>query len=341
MKNFNIFNRRYLGNKQKVLPVLASVIKEHCHGCTTFLDIFSGTGSVSAYFNTQFAVTTNDLLFHNYISHQAFLGWQAIDTPFLLSILDYYNNLPIDLPNGYYTINFSDTYLSKENLQKVDYIRDHIDSLSNNGSLNKREKAVLLTSLLYAVDKIANTVGHYDAFRKNGSLDVPLVLAMPNVPEITVNNNNQQYNQDANQLIEFLTTDILYIDPPYNSRQYSDLYHFLENIATNKQPLVAGVAKKFDRSHLKSQYCTVSAENYLADLVDKAKARYILLSYNSTQDRADSRSNAKISDTALWTILNKKGQVKMVETPYSSFTTGKTKPLELSERIFVCENLNY
>ena len=89
----------------------------------------------------------------------------------------------------------------------------------------------MVTSLLYAMDKIANTVGHYDAYRKNVDFEKKLILNVL-LPEETINSNNICYNLDANELIKTIKGDLLYLDPPYNSRQYCDAYHLLENMTS-------------------------------------------------------------------------------------------------------------
>ena len=61
---------------------------------------------------------------------------------------------------------------------------------------------------------------------------------------------------DANEFIKNVKADLVYIDPPYNSRQYCDAYHLLENVARWEKPEVFGTAKKMDRSKLKSKYCS-------------------------------------------------------------------------------------
>ena len=85
--------------------------------------------------------------------------------------------------------------------------------------------------------------GHYDAFRKTLDTVQPMRLL---VPEFSSENNwnNEIYREDANELIKKINFDVLYIDPPYNSRQYSDAYHLLENLAIWEKPIVHGVAKK-------------------------------------------------------------------------------------------------
>lgn len=106
-------------------------------------------------------------------------------------------------------------------------------------------------------------------------------------PEINVkcNNNNMCYNRDTNILINDIEADLVYIDPPYNSRQYCDAYHLLENVAKWEKPKVFGVAKKMDRTNLKSEYCTQRATKTFEELINNIKARYILLSYNNMEKR--------------------------------------------------------
>lgn len=82
----------------------------------------------------------------------------------------------------------------------------------------------------------------------------------------------------------------------YNARQYCDSYHLLENVARWEKPEVFGVAKKMDRSGMKSKYCTIGATKAFETLINDIKARYILLSYNNMAEKGNCRSNAKISD---------------------------------------------
>ena len=83
---------------------------------------------------------------------------------------------------------------------------------------------------------------------------------------------------DSNELVKTLEADLVYIDPPYNSRQYCDAYHLLENVAQWERPEVFGVAKKMDRSTLKSKYCTKSATEAFEGLIKDLRCKYIVLS---------------------------------------------------------------
>ena len=77
------------------------------------------------------------------------------------------------------TRNFADTYFSKKDCAKIGYIREDIERNYKKGNLNQRERAILITSLLYAMDKIAVTCGHYDAYRKGVNFEGPLELYVP------------------------------------------------------------------------------------------------------------------------------------------------------------------
>lgn len=335
MNKFELSNRRYLGSKTKLIDFIHEVVNQNCKEIDTVLDLFGGTGVVGYSFNENCSILINDILTTNLIAYNTFFSYEQINQGKIGKIIDEYNTLNINEEN-YYSLNFADTYLSKNNMKKVGYIRDNIDELYEKNKINAREKSILICSLLYGIDKIANTVGHYDAYRKNGNLNQNLIMQIPNLEMDRYNVNNKIYNKDSNQLVKEIKADLVYIDPPYNSRQYCDAYHFLENVALNKKPEVFGVARKMDRSKLKSKYCTSKASNEFAELIENIDSKYILVSYNNTGEKGNARSNAKISDTQILEILGKKGEVKVFEQEYSLFNTGKTKLEDHKERLFLC-----
>lgn len=338
-KKINIQNRRYLGNKYKLLPFIEEVISEHCPDVQSLFDIFAGTGIVAYHFMNKMKIYTNDLLYSNYITHLAFMGNSIIDEDKTNTILDAYNSIESDsIPDNYMSVNFHDTYFSENDCKKIGYIRDSIENMFKLGKITLREKAVLITSLLYAMDKIANTCGHYDAYRKGVTYKRHLILHPLNLEKRNYTENILM-NGDSNEIIkqkDFPFIDCVYCDPPYNSRNYSDLYHVLENVARWQKPKVFGVAKKMDRSAIKSRYCTKSAAEAFQDLVTTLKCRYIILSYNNTGNSANARSNARMSDEEILDILSKKGKVEIFSKKYKAFTTGKSSNDQNEERLFLC-----
>lgn len=333
-KTFSINNRRYLGNKYKLLDFIKDVVEKHCDQISTFADIFSGTGSVASAF-TDKKVITNDILYSNYICNFAWFGAEDYSEDKIIELINYYNNIEITEDN-YMSLNFADTYFSLSDCRKIGYIREDIEQMYLNKEINERERALLITSLIYAMDKIANTCGHYDAYIQSAKFDKKLELALP-LANHNNNPNNQCFNIDANELVKSISADIVYIDPPYNSRQYCDAYHLLENVALWQQPEVFGVARKMDRSALKSDYCTKSAAEAFADLVKNIKSKYILLSYNNMGEKGNDRSNARISDEDIMRILSAKGKVTVFSQSYKSFSAGKSDIQGNEERLFLCE----
>lgn len=332
-----INNRRYLGNKYKLLPFITKVVNEECSDIDSVADIFAGTGAVSSAF-TEKLLITNDLMYSNYICNYAWFGAEEYDPQTIIDCVVRYNSLS-DLEDNYMTENFSDTYFSRDDCAKIGYIREDIESLYENDRINQRERAILITSLLYAMDKIANTCGHYDAYRKGVVFEKTLELYVP-LAEVHNTADNQCFNSDANELVKDITADLVYIDPPYNSRQYCDAYHLLENVARWEKPEVFGVARKMDRSTMKSKYCTQSATEAFEQLIGDIKAKYILLSYNNMAEKGNDRSNAKISDQDIMRILEKKGEVKVFSESYKAFTTGKSDIDDNQERLFLCRCFN-
>lgn len=329
-----INNRRYLGNKYKLLPFIKNVVDNNTEQISIVADIFAGTGAVaSAFLDRQ--VITNDIMYSNYICHIAWFSPQYFSESKIIDYIVFYNIVEISDEN-YMTQNFSDTYFSKSDCSRIGFIRQNIEDEYLQGNINERERAILITSLLYAMDKIANTCGHYDAYRKGVMFDKKLELSLP-TPNPNNNINNKCYNIDANELVKSITADLVYIDPPYNSRQYCDAYHLIENVARWEKPKVSGVARKMDRSKMKSDYCTRKATVAFEDLVTNINAKYILLSYNNMAKKGNDRSNAKISDEDIIRILQAKGDVRIFSENYKAFTTGKSNINDNEERLFLCQ----
>lgn len=326
-----ISNRRYLGSKQKLLEFIEEVVDKNTKGVNIVADVFAGTGVVANLFRSKGKrVIVNDILQSNYVCYQTWFGNEPIDYQLIINIIQELNNIKPKKEDNYVSTNFGNKYFSMENARKIGAIREKIETYE----LNNREKAFLLTSLLYAMDKIANTVGHYDAYRKKMDTLQPIYLR---VPEYNENNYNQIYKEDANHLVRRINADLVYIDTPYNSRQYGDAYHLLENIIAWKKPKVEGVAKKMvDRHDIKSCYSTQKAPLVFDDLIQNIEAKYILVSYNNMAQKGNGRSNAKISNEEIISSLKKRGIVKVFDMPFKVFTTGKSNIEDHRELLYLC-----
>ena len=330
----DINNRRYLGNKYKLLPFIKEIINKECPDIDVIFDVFAGTGAVASAFLDK-TIIVNDILYSNHLSHLTWFSAMKYDSNKIEELIRSYNQIGDNLDDNYMSINFANTYFSENTCKKIGFIREDIEKKYKEELINSRERAILVTSLLYAMDKIANTCGHYDAYRKGAIYNDKFVMELPNIKK-NLSYKNKCYNVDSNKLVKDVFCDLAYLDPPYNSRQYCDAYHLLENVARWEKPKVKGIAKKMDRTSLKSEYCTKKATIAFEKLIKNLNCKYILLSYNNTANTANDRSNAKISDKDIIRILRNKGEVKVFSKSYKAFTTGKSQNKDNEERLFLC-----
>lgn len=335
---FFMSNRRYMGSKTKLLPFIEDSIKEVIGEYSSFVDIFSGTGVVGNHFNKKnVKVISNDLLYSNYISNYAFLSNESYDYNKLDFLLIEFNNL--QGKENYFSRHFGNKFFSSDVAKKIGSIRENIEELYSKFEINFRERAILITSLIYASDKIANTCGHYDAYRDNAEFKDKLILKHLDIFHQN-NSENEIYNQDSNTLFEKLDyrVDIVYADPPYNSRQYSSLYHLVENLARWEKPEVEGKASKMkNRKKLNSKYCSKTAIETLNDLISNIKAKYFILSYSDMGAKGNDRSNARMSDVDIIKLMRQKGKLVIKEMPHQAFSAGKSQIDNHRERLFICE----
>jgi len=327
---FNLSNRRYIGNKQKLLNWIFENIEKECKNIEIFSDIFAGTGVVSLEAIKRYKkIIINDFLYSNNIIYKAFFYQEEFDIDKLQKLVEYFNKLnPKNLEDNYFSNYYGDKYFSYDSAKIIGFVRDYIEKIE----LNQKEYAILIASLIYSIDKIANTVGHYDAYFKKTKIEDKFFMKL--IQPIKTTKKIEIYKNDANFLAKEIKTDIVYIDPPYNSRQYSRFYHLLENLVKWDKPKLYGVALKPEPENI-SDYCKVSAKNKLDELVSDIDTKYIALSYNNTYKSKSKSSQNKISLDEIKEILNKKGSTKIYKIDYQQFTTGKTDFENHQEYLFI------
>jgi adenine-specific DNA-methyltransferase len=163
-----------------------------------------------------------------------------------------------------------------------DAIRDKIDAWKSSRKITDDEYYFLLCSLLESVDKVANTASVYGAFLKSLKRSAQKTLQITPAKLILNDNEHKIYNDDANKVARSNKVDVLYLDPPYNHRQYATNYHILETIAKNDKPEIHGKTGLRNYEKQKSQYCSrAQVKKAFVDLIKNAKAKYIFLSYNN------------------------------------------------------------
>ena len=332
-----INNRRYIGSKNSLLDNIEKVIKKYYKSNDFVLaDVFAGTGVVANHFaNEGVKVIVNDLLYSNYVAYNTWLSDEKYDIDKVNRIIKRYNSLnPNNIEDNYFSEIFGNKYFHKNDAKIIGHIREDIENRKE--ELTNREYYILLTSLMYETDKIANTCGHFESFLNKEPIEKGVQLRTPEIKNLS--QKNEIYCKDANQLVKEIEADVFYIDPPYNARQYINFYHVLENLALWQKPEdLEGNSMKFKRDHLKSEYSRAKAPEVFDDLISNIKGKLIVVSYNNTYDAKSCASNNKISEKQIEDILSKKGKVTKYEIDYKFFNAGKTDLKNHKEFLFVCE----
>ena len=278
-------------------------------------------------------VHINDFLFSNEIIYKAFFEQVDFDNAKLENYKTIFSRLKSsNLSDNYVSKNFGGKYFSYNDSLKIGHIRESIEKAID---LNEKEKNILIASLLYSADKAANTVGHYDAYIKGKNISDSFCFDLIKpyfYPEkdITIS------RKDANLLAKKIECDIVYIDPPYNSRQYSRFYHILENIATWKKPNLFGEACKPIAENM-SDYCRSSAIKVFSELIQSLNCKYVVVSYNNTYNSKSSSSKNKITLENIESVLETKGSVSVYEKSHQFFNAGKTSLENHKELVFIAK----
>ena len=331
LEKFDLQSRRYIGNKAKLTDWIMEIIHKETEGNDTFIDIFSGTAIVAREaMKTYKNVVLNDILFSNNIAYKAFFDNSKWDSKKIVDIVNEYNTLnPQEIKENYFSKNFGGKFYEKEVSKLIGHIREDIESRKN--ELNEKEYAILLTSLIYTIDRLANTVGHFDAYIKKPIIKRPLNFRLIQTEDFS---GAKIYREDSNQLVKSLKGDNAYIDPPYNSRQYSRFYHIYENLVKWEKPKLHGVALKPEPENM-SKYCTVKAKEAFKDLVENLDVKYLAVSYNNTYKSKSKSSKNKIEYNEIIEILNGVGKTKIFEQSHQYFNAGKTDFNDHKEFLFL------
>ena len=243
---------------------------------------------------------------------------------------------PRNIANNYISENYGNKFFSMDDALIIGKIREDIEIHKN--ELNEKEYAILITSLLYSADRSSNTCGHYDAYIKNQSIKPSFRFELIN-PIITSQDDSRTINisrSDSNKLASKLSCDVVYIDPPYSSRQYSRFYHVLENITKWDKPELFGEAVKPAPENM-SEYCKNKALDAFKQLIYSLDAKYIVVSYNNTYESKSSSSKNKMKLEDISRVLQNKGRTQIYHTYHKPFNAGKTSLDNHQELLFVTE----
>ena len=307
----------YIGSKLKLCKdFIPDTIRKVCGDDLSekvFCDIFAGTGIVGRTFKTKVKkVISNDIEKYSYVLNKNYIE-NHLNIDNKERYIEELNSLTGD--HGFIYNNYclgsgsGRQYFSDFNGKKIDSIRKKIEEWKTENKISANLYYYLLCSLLESADRVANTASVYGAFLKNLKKSAQKEMIIESA-EFEVNENiHEVYNEDANLLINKIKGDILYLDPPYNSRQYGANYHMLNTIAEYESFVPKG--KTGLRDYKKSKYCScLDVKNEFESLIKNADFKYIFLSYNN-------EGLMNLDDVKH--IMSKYGKYTIAQTNYSRF----------------------
>lgn len=300
---------RFIGSKLQLLEDINNFIEENIpvHKGMIFCDLFSGSGAVARYFKENYEIISNDMMHFSYILQSStielkkipnftnlkkylsldslkdiFKYFEETDTSLLIEKFKIKNDKLFIYNN--YTPNSQKNrmYLSKENGKRIDIIRIILNELHKNKIISKNEFIYLLACLIEGVPFISNISGVYGAYLKHWDKRALNQYKFEKLEIINNGYKNKSYNKDAHELITKIEGDILYLDPPYNNRQYLPNYHLLETISKYDYPEIKGITGVRDYSNQISKFCRKKeVKEALIQIIKEAKFKYIVMSYST------------------------------------------------------------
>ena len=277
----------YIGSKYSLLEFLRDTIGNvtgYANGeGHTFADLFAGTGVVgAAYKEMGYQVISNDIQYYSYVLNKHLIENVPTLDVSPLNELNSLNGTEGFVYNNYCQGSNSErNYFTDSNGQKCDAVRMALERMHNEGEIDDSVYFYFLASLVNSIDKYANTASVYGAFLKHIKKSAQKEFKLELLPVIS-GSKGKVYNEDINALIRRVSGDILYLDPPYNARQYCTNYHVLETIAKYDNPVLNGKTGLRDYSSQKSLFCSKrTVDKTFDDLISHADFKYIFLSYNN------------------------------------------------------------
>ncbi|MAP81655.1 MAG: modification methylase [Aequorivita sp.] len=311
----------YIGSKLKLSNFIFSTVTEICGNDLSqkvFCDLFAGTGIVGRNFKPHVCqVIANDVEYYSFVLNRNFIGNNtAFSFNYLIDELNACNG-----KKGFIFQNYSEggkagrMYFTAENGQKIDAVRTQIEAWKKTSKITEDQYYFLLASLLESADKVANTASVYGAYLKHIKPSAAKKLIIKPAIFQKTENTHHVFQKNSNLLIKEIKGDILYLDPPYNARQYGANYHMLNTIA--KYDTFVPKGKTGLRNYYKSNWCKKGEVlNSFEELIENAQFSHIFLSYNN---------EGLMSQDQVRMVMERFGKYSLKTQKYQRFKADKTQ----------------
>ena len=357
---------RFIGCKENLLDFIETFVKQKDIRGNTFCDLFAGTGSVAKRFKKLgYKIISSDLLYFSYVLQKVYI--EQNQYPKFIKLLKHLKINPVEeslftsenqsakeivkylneikdiegfiyknySPEGTRGQTYARKYFTGDNAKRIDAIREKIEEWEKSNLLNEQEYFFLLCALIEAVPFVANISGTYSAFLKEWDKRAFKKLTLE-VPEIIKSEETHKvFNTNGlNVFGQVKGIDILYLDPPYNERQYAPNYHILETIAKLDKPEIKGITGMRAYEDQKSEFCnSKSGIKALGEIIKNGNFKHLILSYND---------DGIMPENEILKLFNHAGKTEVAEQDYQRYKSNSNGDQKdgVREKLYYLKSIN-
>ena len=284
---------RYIGNKTRLLPFILRTLRRSGIHVGSAHDAFAGTASVSrALKQNGWRVHSSDLLMSSYVFQRAYVVAESAGRNLEEQAIELADLGPRE---GFITRHFSPAsgdarvgrmYFTPENAGRIDAAREELEVWRAAAKIRDDDYYLLLAAIIEGADRVANTAGVYASYMKRWQPNAKRAFDIVPAKPIKGARQAEAYLMDATDAAKRIgEVDLVYVDPPYNSRQYVAYYHIPEILArgwTDSAPAIRGKVGLLAGSEGRSQWSHGrKVKKLFSALLAATGARHALVSFNS------------------------------------------------------------
>jgi adenine-specific DNA-methyltransferase len=334
---------RYLGNKSRLVDVIAAAVADVLPAGGAVADPRCGTATVAtALAGAGFTVTAGDELSFPVLHARVRLLLDEIPA---FAALGGYDEVQAKLNalaprRGFFHREYSGegaprngcrprAYFTGDNARRIDAIRAELRAWSACGLLTAIERDLLLHDLILAVNRVANIAGTYGYYRSSWNRSAREPLRLEPSPAADGGGDHTVVQGRVEDTVADLDVDVLYLDPPYTKRQYAGQYHVLETLAVDDDPEPVGEGGLRDWYGQHSAFCSKRmVRNAFRTVLENATAPTVLVSYSE---------DALVPAAEMLALLGEFGEVERREVSIARFRSNGGRPGHVTEHLYVLD----